>query len=85
MVKILFITIILSIASLNASDTNSEREKRLAKQLKIDMEKEKKYSVEQAFYGVDRYNFKGAEVNKDSLDSVPELEVDDLDMDSVYD
>jgi len=31
------------------------------------------------------YNFKGSEVDQESLEHVPELELDDLDMDSVYD
>ena len=50
------------------------------------MENEKKYAKEQIFYSTENYDFKGAEINKDSLDSVPELEPEyDFDMDSVYD
>ena len=65
--------------------TDKQREKRAQAQLKIEMEKEKKYSREQTFYNANNYDFKGAEVNPDSLDSVPEIEVDDFDIDSVYD
>lgn len=69
-----------------ASNTSANKKKILIeKQIKIEIEKEKKYSREQAFYTYDYYDFKGAEVNVDSLDSIPELEMDDLDMDSVYD
>jgi hypothetical protein len=49
------------------------------------MLKEKKYSVDQTFYQGNEYDLSGLEVNPDSLDSVPELEIQDLDMDSVYD
>ena len=49
------------------------------------MEKEKRYSVDQTFYQGSEYDLSGLEVNPDSLDSVPELEIQDLDMDSVYD
>jgi len=50
------------------------------------MEKEKKYAKEQVFYQTHNYDFKGAEVNQDSIESIPNIEVqDDFDMDSVYD
>ena len=63
-----------------------ERQKRIEKQIKTEMEKEKKYAKEQTFYQTHNYDFKGAEVNPDSVDSIPSIEVqDDFDMDSVYD
>jgi len=65
--------------------TEKEKKTRAEKQLKIEMEKEKKYSKEQTFYQTHNYDFKGAEVNPDSLDSVPEIPVDDFNIDSVYD
>ncbi|MBU1658048.1 hypothetical protein KKG72_03225 [bacterium] len=66
---------------------NSERERksRIEKQIKIEMEKEKKYAKERTFYLNDEYDLKGAEVNKDSLSSLPDREVDDFDMDAIYD
>ena len=68
----------------NSSD--SAKKKRMEKQIQIEMEKEKKYAKEQMFYQGHNYDFKGAEVNPDSLESVPHIEVqDDFDMDSVYD
>ncbi len=71
-----------------SSNSKSEKEKkvRAEKQIKKEMENEKKYAKEQIFYSTENYDFKGAEINKDSLDSVPELEPEyDFDMDSVYD
>jgi len=84
MKNILILTIICS-TLLIASNAEEQSKKRAAQQLKIEMEKEKKYSKEQAFYQMNNYDFKGAEVNPDSVDSVPEIPVDDFDMDSVYD
>ena len=84
---ILILIIALSSLLLASSvDEDKKSKARAEKQLQIEMETEKKYAREQTFYTEDNYNFKGAEVNPDSIDSVPEIEVqDDFDMDSVYD
>ena len=72
--------------ALDSAKSEKERKSRIEKQIKKEMENEKKYAKEQTFYSTENYDFKGAEVNKDSLDSVPELEPQyDFDMDSVYD
>ncbi len=86
----LFLTCILLfntfLMAAESSSSESERKKRVEKQLKIEMEKEKKYSKEQTFYQSHNYDFKGAEVNPNSVESVPDIEIqDDFDMDSVYD
>lgn len=83
--KNIFVLIMLICSILLATDGNTQNEQRIKKQLEIEMEKEKRYSIEQTFYQKDNYDFKGSEVNEDSLENVPELELDDLDMDSVYD
>ncbi len=87
--KYFLILVIIFNSLLMASDSaksDKERKARVEKQLKKEMENEKKYAKEQTFYSEKNYDFKGAEVNKDSLDSVPELEPQyDFDMDSVYD
>jgi len=58
----------------------------LAKQnLEEAMKKEQKYAKEQKFYMMENYDFSGAEVNPESVKKLKEIEVDDLDMDSVYD
>jgi len=68
------------------SQPNNSQKTREAKQLKIDIEKEKKYAEEQVFYMGENYNLKSAEVNPDSLKNIKELEnLDDFDMDDVYD
>ncbi|MEA2099848.1 MAG: hypothetical protein U9P72_06950 [Campylobacterota bacterium] len=87
MKKILTLIILLNslLLASSVSDNEKERKERLEKQILIEIEKEKKYSKEQTFYTNDNYDFKGSEVNPDSIDSVPEIEVDDFDMDSVYD
>jgi len=70
----------------NTAKSDKKRKARVEKQLKKEMENEKKYAKERTFYSEKNYDFKGAEVNKDSLDSVPKLEPQyDFDMDSVYD
>ncbi len=80
---------VLAVTALLSSSTQQKQDEskaRAEKQLQIEMEKEKKYSKEQTFYQSHSYDFKGAEVNPDSLDSLPSIEVqDDFDMDSVYD
>ncbi|HIP12639.1 MAG TPA: hypothetical protein EYG73_07970 [Arcobacter sp.] len=85
MINIILIAFICTI-SLNANNSiESKKHILIQKQLKIEIEKEKKYSIEQTFYGYDNYDFAGSEINKESLESIPNLELDELDMDSVYD
>ena len=55
------------------------------KQIKAQMEREKKYAKEQKFYQGDEYDFKAVEVNPDSLDHIPVIEPDyDFDITDVY-
>ena len=86
----IFLTFMIIFNSLlmaaDSAKSEKERKSRVEKQIKKEMENEKKYAKEQTFYSEKNYDFKGAEVNKDSLDSVPELQPQyDFDMDSVYD
>ncbi|MEA3373153.1 MAG: hypothetical protein U9Q62_05610 [Campylobacterota bacterium] len=87
MKKILTFVILLNSLLLASSNekNDSEKKSRIEKQIQKEMEREKKYAKEQTFYTGKEYDLKGAEVNPDSLSSVPELKVDDLDMDDVYD
>lgn len=71
--------------AVNNKVDDSERKKRIAKQIEIEIENEKKYSREQTFYKGKDYNLKGSEVNKESLDSIEAIEPLEFDMDSVYD
>lgn len=84
-----FMTFILIFSSLlltaDSTPTDKEKKERLEKQIQIEMEKEKKYAKEQTFYQQGNYDLKGSEVNKDSLSSLPELEEDEFNIDSVYD
>ena len=83
--KNVLILMILISSVLFATNGNTQNKERIKKQLEIEMEKERIYSIEQAFYQKDNYDFEGSKINKDSLDNVPDLELDDLDMDNVYD
>ncbi len=84
---LIFVLMVNSLLTASNDQSNhDERKSRVEKQIEIEMEKEKKYSIEQTFYTEENYDFKGAEVNPDSLLSIPTLEPqDDFDMDSVYD
>ncbi|HIP41094.1 MAG TPA: hypothetical protein EYG90_01100 [Campylobacterales bacterium] len=66
-------------------DNRSDSKIRMEKQIQKEIEKEKRYAQEKTFYQAKDYDFKGAEVNAESLESLPELEEDDFNMDSVYD
>ena len=80
---IIFNTLLMASGS---EKSEKERKSRVEKQIKKEMETEKKYAKEQTFYSEDNYDFKGAEVNKEAVESVPKLEPQyDFDMDSVYD
>jgi uncharacterized membrane protein len=87
MKKILIVVAMLSSILLSAEteNNNTTKEDRVKKQIEAEIQKEKRYAKEQTFYKGANYNLKGSEVNPDSLSSVPILELDDLDMDSVYD
>ncbi len=70
------------------ADSNSTKKEDINKEaLKKAMEQEKKFAEEQKFYTMDDYDFKGAEVDPESLDGIKALEPDyDFDMDEgVYD
>jgi hypothetical protein len=88
MKKILLIVITLGLlvfANETQTKKDTKQEVRAKKQIQIEMEREKKYAKEQTFYKGDDYDLKGAEVNKESVLTTPVIEVEDLDMDSVYD
>lgn len=80
-----FLIFVIVFSSLSFAVDNNKSEKLLEQQVKEQMEREKKYAREQTFYNMNNYDFKGAEVNKESLSTVNEIEVDDFNIDSVYD
>ena len=82
---LIFALILNSLLLASSAEDSKKKKDRIEKQIQKEIETEKKYARERTFYSTDNYDFKGAEVNPDSLDSVPEIEVDDFDMDSVYD
>jgi hypothetical protein len=67
------------------SEANNSKEAILARALKEQMEREEKFAKEQTFYQGDDYDLSYAEVNEESLDSVPLIEPEyDFNMDDVY-
>ena len=63
-----------------------QQKTRTEKNIEKALEDEKKFAREQKFYKYDNYDFKGAQVDEKSLDSVPILEPQyDFDMTHVYD
>lgn len=84
--KLLFLIILLlnNFAFANKSDSKNERVKEnINKQLEL----EKKYSKEQAFYKGKNYNLEQHEIDQKLVDSIPkQREIDyDFSMDDVYD
>jgi len=70
----------------STSETNSSKVDKITKQLHKQMEREKKFAKEQTFYKGKDYDLSYAEVDPDSIDSIPLIEPDyDFDMDDVYD
>ncbi len=82
--KNIFIVILIANSLLLAVNSDKERETRSQNNIQKAIEKEKKYSKEQTFYLEKNYDLKAAEVNPDSLSSIPDIEPDDFDMDDVY-
>ena len=86
--KVILLFTVLFSSLLFSSTTQGKddaRKDRIKKQLEKEIANEKKYAKEQTFYQADYYDLKGAEVNKESLSTIKEVPVDELDMDSVYD
>ena len=55
------------------------------KQLKEQMDREAKYAVEQRFEMGAEYDLKSREVSPETLEHIKAIEVDDMNMDDVYD
>jgi hypothetical protein len=66
-------------------DFDVAKKKRTKEAIAKAIEKEKLYAKEKIFYDYDSYDFNDSRVNEDSILTVPEIEVSDLDMDDVYD
>jgi len=83
MKKILILSLIGGVMLLaDVNDTNRSQDKvKINAEIEKQMEKEKKYAKEQAFYQGEDYDLKSYEIDPDSLPDVPSLEPDyDFDM-----
>jgi hypothetical protein len=78
--SIALITCVLCLNVALEADSNLTKE-----QIEKQLQKERKFAQEQKFYNADEYDFSGAEVNPESLKHIKPIEVDDMDMDDVYD
>jgi len=86
MTKIITLVIVSSALLLASGNKPKNAEDSLTKkQVQEQMKREEKYAKEQKFYTEKNYDFKSAEVNPDSIKDLPDLEVNDMDMDDVYD
>lgn len=70
----------------NISTVSDIKEDKIKKQLKVQMEREKKFAEEKTFYQGKDYDLSYAEIDKSSLDNIKLPEPDyDFNMDDVYD
>lgn len=78
--RLLALMVLFSVLLLGVEDNETK------KNIQEQMKKEQKYAQEQKFYRADEYDFKGAEVNEESLKNIPDQPEynDDFDMDGVY-
>jgi len=84
MKKLLVCVVVLS-SFLFASNVDVEKQKRTKEAIQKAIEKEKLYAKEKIFYDYDSYDFNDSHVNEESIPTLPKIEVNDLDMDDVYD
>ncbi len=85
----LFLTSFLFLCVQADSDTSQEKavidKNEFQKQIKAQIQREKKYAKERMFYHGKEYNLSDAEVDPSVLDSVPLIEPEyDFDMTDVY-
>ena len=79
--KNIFILVLIINSFLLASD--AKQETKTDREVRKQMELEKKYAKEQTFYQGKAYDLKSFEVNPDALKSLPEIDVDYSDDDDV--
>ncbi len=78
----IYIAILMLSSLLYAEGNQTTGHSIIDQELQKAIEQEKKFAKEQTFYDAESYDFKGAEVNKASLDNVPLIEMDDPGIDS---
>lgn len=84
--KLLFL-IILLLNTYSFAENSKPKNDRVKENIQKQLELEKKYSKEQAFYKGKNYNLKQHEIDQKLVDSIPkQREIDyDFSMDDVYD
>ena len=81
--KNIFILILIINSFVFAAD--AKKETKTEKQVRKQMELEKKYAKEQTFYQGKAYDLKSFEVNPDAVKSAPVMDIDYSDGDDVLD
>ena len=78
LIMLTILTMGVSTLLADSNDTNRSKEKsKITTEIEKQMEKEKKYAKEKAFYQGKEYDLKSYEIDPDSLPDVPSLEPDD--------
>lgn len=85
--KYLYIVIFILSPILFASDLDNKNLSATEKNIKKQLEKEKKFAQEQRFYSGTEHSLKGYEVNEESVNNLPDVPDHnaDFDMNNVYD
>ncbi len=79
LVLLMFLSPLYATQKQASGETNNSL---LEAQLQKAIAQEKKFAKEQKFYDAQSYDFKGAEVNQKSLESIEVPQMDDAEMDS---
>jgi len=76
----------MSEESNNSKESNISKKESIAEsQVRMQIEREKKYAKEQTFYQGDEYDLKSREVNPETIKRTPSIEPDyDFDITDVY-
>lgn len=72
-----FLGTAIGIAAQKENNSTASKQALIQKALKKAMEKEKKYAKEQRFYGADEYDFKGAQIDPETLKDIAPIEPDE--------
>ena len=84
---LLWVILLGSFVLASANEENiSKKEERTQEAIKKALEDEAKYAREKRFYDMHSYDFKGSEVNEESVKTLKKIEpMYDFNMDHVYD
>ena len=84
---LLFSSLLFADNNMQQNKKELTKEERAKKNLEDQVKREEKYAREQKFYSAKNYDFKGAEVDEETVNAIPDKPNtnEDFDMDSTYD